>query len=139
MKSLVLLGLLVLFSCGSRNSKVEFGSTTKADIISFKGEPLQEEKIPQKDGSIMLYRGETYQLKRDILTHLLRNPLGDEQALIYWKHKFKDCTTKEIQLPHQKDTHTPPEIQLSCDELGLGVTYTAGSELVTRVLEYEKK
>lgn len=138
-KTLFHLSLLVLASCGSKHSSVDYGKTTVADLIAAKGEPIQEKKVPVKDSKILLYdNDEKYQTKGDLVTHGYKRPKGDEASLIYWKHRFKDCvtSTKKIGKPVG---HELSEIQMSCPSEGLTVIYTEGSDVVNRVVEYEKK
>ena len=140
MRPLFILGLLLLSACGSKKSPVEYGKTTRADIIALKnGNPRTETSVPVSNGSVMIYQDETYQLKGDVVTNLIRKPKGDEANLIFWKHRFKDCQTQEKVLPHPKDAHTPADIQLSCDKLGEAVVYMMGSDVISRIMGYEAK
>jgi hypothetical protein len=140
MKPYLLIGLLLLSACGSKKSPVEYGKTTRADIIALKhGTPHTETKVPVEDGSVMIYPDETFQLKGDIVTNVIRQPQGDEATLIYWKHRFKDCHTKQEVLPHPKDSHIPPDVQLSCEQQGEAVIYMMGSDAVKKVMGHEPK
>lgn len=140
MRLYLCLGLVVLSACGAKKSGIKMGETTRADVIAEKGEPLSEETPPVKNTTIMNYDdNEKIQLKGEIVTNRFTNPLGDEKLLLWWKHKFKDCSglKKSILAQHSK-AHTSPEIELSCPEQGLSIIYTEGSDTVSRVVENEK-
>jgi len=140
LRSLLLSGLLLVSACGANRSSLKMGETTRADVISQKGEPLSEEKLPIKDSSIMNYKNdEKIQLKGDVVMNRFTNPVADEKLVIWWKHKFKDCSTFSQPLAHDSKSHTPPEIEFSCPEEGLKVIYTEGADIISRVVEYEKK
>lgn len=141
MRFALYLSIVILSSCGSKDSTLKFGKTTRADIIELKkAEPDREQKVDAgKDSSIMVYGDEIFQLEGTFAFTLIRNPKGDEVLLNYWKHKFKGCRTIELTLPHPADSHVPPEKQLSCDTEGTSIIYTQGSDAVRRVVEYEKK
>ena len=127
-------------SCGVKKSSFKMGQTTRQEIVAMKGEPLREEVIPVKDSSILVYPDEEkLQIKDDVLINSFKNPQGDEKQLIYWKHKFKECQTISKDLPQENKTHTPPEIEMSCLSEGISIIYTQGSDIVTRVVEYEAK
>jgi hypothetical protein len=141
MSTSVFLGLLLLSACGGKQSSMKMGETTRADVISQKGEPLSEETPPVKDATIMNYEnGEKIQLKGDIVTNRFTNPSGDEKLVMWWKHKFKSCAfLKSTTLAQDPKSHTPPEIEMACPEQGLSVIYVQGSDIVSRVVENEKK
>lgn len=117
------------------------GQTTRADVVAEKGDPLSEEIIPVKDGSIMKYSNdEKIQLKGEVVTNRFTNPSGDEKLVMWWKHKFKSCSfLKSSTLPSDPKAHTSKEIEMACPEEGLSVIYTEGSDTISRVVEYEKK
>ncbi len=140
MRATIIYLLILLTSCGDKSSGFKLGKTTRSELVAVKGEPLKEEALPVKDSKVMVYEGEEkYQLKGDIVVNSFKNPTGNEKSLIYWKHKFKDCLTSSQALPQAPEAHTPPEIELSCSEQGLAVIYSQGSDLVSRVVEYEIK
>ena len=134
---------LLLSSCGGggRQSSMKMGETTRADVIAEKGEPLSEEKPPVKDASILNYQDdEKIQLKGDIVTNRFTNPKGDEKLVLWWKHKFKSCPfIKVTTLAQDSKAHTPPEVEMACPSQGLSVIYTQGSDIISRVVENEKK
>ncbi len=117
------------------------GQTTRADVVADRGDPLSEEVIPVKDGSIMKYSNdEKIQLKGEVVTNRFTNPSGDEKLVMWWKHKFKSCSLlKSSTLPSDPKAHTSKEIEMACPEEGLSVIYTEGSDTISRVVEYEKK
>ena len=151
----LVLGLLLLSACGGggNHSSMKMGETTRADVIALKGEPLSEEVISQKGEplseknsavnatKIMNYENdEKIQLKGDIVTNRFTNPVGDEKLVLWWKHKFKECALlKSTTLAQDPKSHTPPEIEMACPEQGLSVIYTQGSDIISRVVENEKK
>lgn len=141
MRSLSILALLLLVSaCGARkSSSYKMGQTTRADVVAEKGEPLEEVAIPIPDSKVMKFAGnETFQLKGDVVVNRFTNPAGDEKLVLWWKNRFKDCTTQEKKLPRDPKSHTPGEIELSCPAEGLSIIYTEGSSAVSRVVEFEK-
>jgi hypothetical protein len=140
MRSLYFLILLSLAACGVKQTSLDYGKTTVADLVAIKGEPEAEEKIPVKEGKVLIYPDdEKYQVKGEVVTGGFKKPKGNEKTLIYWKHKLKDCETKLRKVQSKQDGHTMPEYELACEESGLSVIYTEGSEFVSRVIEYEKK
>lgn len=140
MRSAILCLLICVTSCGERSSSLKLGKTTRSELVAVKGEPIKEEVLPMKEGKVMVYEGEEkYQLKGDVVVNSFKNPSGNERSLIYWKHKFKDCFTTSQTLSQDPQSHTPPEVELGCAEQGLSVIYSQGSDLVSRVVEYEIK
>jgi hypothetical protein len=142
MKACIILSLLLLSACGAKRSSFKIGETTRADVITEKGEPLSEEKIPEvKDGSMLKFKNnESIQLKGDLVSNRFTNPTGDEKLVMWWKHKFKSCPfMKTTTLPQDPKAHTQPEVEMACPEQGLSVIYTQGSDTISRVVEYEKK
>lgn len=140
MRVLFILSLLLLGACGVKNNNIIMGETTRADLLAEKGEPLSEHAIPNKDGTVLKFKNhESVQLRGDIVTNRFTNPSGNEKLVMWWKHKFKDCLTTSQKLAHDSKSHTPPEIELACPSEGLSVIYTEGSDLISRVVENEKK
>jgi hypothetical protein len=137
----LILGLLFLSACGAKKSSFKIGETTRADVIALKGEPLSEEAVPIPDGKIMRYQDdEKIQLKGEMVTNRFTNPKGDEKLVMWWKHKFKECTgLKLVKLAPDVKSHLPPEIEMACPEEGISVIFTEGSDTISRVVEYEKK
>lgn len=139
MKSVLIILFFVVAGCGVKRSSVHYGKTTVADLISEKGEPLEEKALPVKDAKILLFQeNEKFQTKDSIVTHGFKDPKGDEKSIIFWKHKFRDCETKEQKIGKVKG-HELAEYELSCPAEGTSVIYTEGSEFVSRIVEYEKK
>lgn len=141
MRSSLILGLLLLSACGAKQSSMKMGETTRADLVAEKGEYLSEEKTPVKNNTIIKYKNnESFQLRGDVVTNHFTDPSGDEKLVIWWKHKFKSCAfLKLTTLAQDPKSHTPPEIEMACPEQGLSVIYTQGSDLISRVVENEKK
>jgi hypothetical protein len=138
MRAYFILFFILMSSCGQKNSSVKMGVTTRAELVAVKGEPIKEDKIPLKDGQVLVYENdEKYQLKGEVVVSSFKAPQGDEQLLIFWKHKFKDCLTISKALDKIPGAHTPVEMELACPESGISVIYTQGSDLISRVVEYE--
>lgn len=137
-KSIFYLAFLAIAACGVKHSSIDYGKTTKADLIAAKGEPIEEKPISLKDSTMLIYpENEKYQLKNDVVEYGLKDPKGDQLSLIYWKHKFKDCKTTVRKL--EVKGHVQPELQLTCAEEGTTIVYSEGSDYVSRIIEHEKK
>lgn len=140
MRVLLILSLLLLGACGVKTNNIIMGETSRADLLAEKGEALSEHSIPNKDGTVLKFKNhETYQLKGDIVVNSFTNPKGNQKLVMWWKHKFKDCLTTKTNLALDPKSHTPPEIEFACPSEGLSVIYTEGSDLISRVVENEKK
>ena len=68
-----------------------------------------------------------------------RNPSSEENSVLFWKHKFKDCEVTERKITPQEDAHQLPEIELACKSQGVSVVYVEGSNFISRVVEYAKE
>ena len=140
MKLLILLSLVFTVSCAADKRETHYGKTTVPELITIKGEPLKEEVIPVEGGKILIYSdNQKYQIKHDVVTHSYRNPKIEESTLIYWQHAFKDCDVVNVVVTEKIQGHESPEMLLKCDALGTGVVYLERSDVVLRVIEYEKK
>lgn len=137
--SLLVLTSLLLASCGPKGrSFFHFGKTTKKELIAEKGEPLREEKLERKDAVVLVYpEDEKFQIENDVVTNHFVNPSEEESTVLFWKHKFKNCETRETLL--DKDAHGTSEMFFACDQAGQGVVYNAGASHISRMIEYEKK
>ncbi len=136
-KSVFYLFFLTLAACGVKHTSVEYGQTSKEELISAKGVPLEEKSLSLKNSSMLIYPdNEKYQLKDNVVVYGLKDPREEQKSLIFWKHKFKDCKTTLTRLPPLG--HLPPEIQYSCPEEGLTVVYSEGSDFISRIIEHEK-
>jgi hypothetical protein len=123
--------LLVLFACGEKKS-VRPGLTSKSSLIEIKGEPFKAEAVPQ--GEVLHYQDkEKFQLTENKVSAIFREPSGDERNLLYWKHRFKNCVTKESVL----NDDSLPEVEFACPSMGISVVFIQGSGKVIRVSEYE--
>ena len=138
-KILILFSLLLLaVSCGNKAKSVKYGQTTTSDLIVLKGEPLKEEDLSIPQSKMLIYENdEKYQVEKDIVVNSFRNPKQDERMLLYWKHKYPDCSF-EIQKVNQAKTHQKGEEELRCSSAGLSVIYDPNIQQVIRVVEYEK-
>jgi hypothetical protein len=140
MRALLFLSLFIHFSCGMKTSPLVMGQTTRAQLIEHKGEPLRIEKLPLPDSHILIYTGEEkFQTKGEIITNSFRNPHEEEKLLLYWKHKFRNCSVEIKEIEKKDKGHTPADKELICSEMGLSVIYSEGSGKVIRVLEHEKQ
>jgi hypothetical protein len=140
MKAFLFISLLSFVACGVKHtSSYDYGKAKVEELIADKGEPLEKEKIPVKDGEIYKYPdNEKYQIQNNIVTAGFKDPKGDEKVLIYWKHKFKNCMTQIIKI-NEMTVHSPAEYELKCSAEGLSVIYFDGSEFISRIVEHEKK
>ena len=140
MKILFLLFLVFTVSCAANKKEAQYGKTTVPELIILKGEPLKEEPIPVEGGKILIYEdNEKFQIKNNVVTHSFRNPTVDESNLIYWKHAFKDCDSTTTVISEITSGHELAEFLMKCDAMGIGVVYFDRSEVILRVMEYEKK
>lgn len=134
LKIILFIPLLSLVACGAKKEGIRYGETTKAALISEEGEP-QSIETPRPSVEILQYEGEQkYQVQNDLVVAGFRNPLKEEKALLYWRHKFKDCKTEFTELTETK-THLKPEKQLRCASLGINVIYDPNTDQVTRIVE----
>lgn len=139
MKTLLSLGLLALAACGVKHTSIDYGKTTRADLVSEKGLPLAQSKVPVADSEVLSYQdNEKYQLKGDVVEFGFKDPRGDQKTLLYWRHKFRDCDVVTTRISVSRG-HELPEYQMKCPEQGLTVIYTEGSEYISRIVEHEKQ
>lgn len=140
MKLLLLIFLLFAISCSANKKDPQYGKTTLPELINLKGQPEKEEAIPLEGEKIVHYvDDEKFQIKNDVVTHRYRNPTKEEVTLIYWKHAFKDCAITITKTNEKKNDHELAEFLMKCDASGTAVVYFENSDLVLRVIEYEKK
>jgi len=115
------------------------GKTTRADVIAEKGQPISEAVNPMPNSTTLKFKNdENFQLKDDIVVNRFANPESEEKSILWWKHKFKDCQTRTTQLEQAPGSHTPPEIEFACNAEGTAVIYSQGSDVVIRVVQFEK-
>lgn len=139
MKSYISLMLLALAACGAKETSIDYGSTTVANLIAEKGEPLKEESVPVAGNKMLIYPdNEKYQVQGDIVNYGFKSPKGEKISLLYWHHHFKDCQTSLKKISERKE-HEPAEFELACPSEGKSVIYSEGSEFISRVIEYAKK
>ena len=125
--------------CGGSYTTLNYGKTTKSDLIAQKGDPVEEVSIPEDEGRVLIYpNNNKFQIKSHIVTHGFKDPVGDEKNLIYWKHKFKNCQTS-INKISEPVSHELPEFELKCPSMGMSVIFREGSEFISRIIEYEKE
>ena len=141
MRPFLFLALLLTLSCGEKkHQRVKYGKTTESMLIEMKGEPVKEEEIPLPSSKVLTFeQDEKYQIKDKKVVSAFKNPEGDEKMLLFWKHKFKDCSSQLKKIAAPKDSHTPPELELSCSQLGLSVIYSESSPFISRIHEYAKE
>lgn len=132
--------LLFTLSCGGKPLDVLFGKTSKKELTEIKGEPLKVEDLKNSPDVILHYpEDEKYQITNDKVSAKFHTPSDQEKSLLYWKHKFKDCSTELKQASAIKDSHLKPEMELKCEEQGMSVVYTEGSPFISRIIEYAKE
>jgi hypothetical protein len=139
LKRAYLLSCLFITGCGGGHSHLNYGKTTRSELVAQKGEPIKEVTIPEEEGRVLIYPDNNkFQMKSDIVTHGFKDPVGDEINLIFWKHKFKDCHTTTIKIS-EPVSHELPEYELKCPSMGFSVIFKEQSEFITRIIEYEKE
>lgn len=92
-----------------------------------------------EDGILRFENNEKYQLIGDIVTDKFRSPDDAEAALLYWKHKFKNCDSFTRKVSTYSLDQKLPVYELACPSQGISVTYSEGSTFISRINEYEKK
>lgn len=130
--------ILVSISCGKKEESISLGESKKEDLFLVRGNPQSEESIPVKDSSLVVYsENESYQIKNGIVTASLKSPASEENSVMFWKHKLKECLTKLNKL-EDKTSHGPARMELDCPSEGLKIVYMEGSEKVLKVVQYAK-
>ncbi|MCM2349781.1 MAG: hypothetical protein NDI69_07155 [Bacteriovoracaceae bacterium] len=130
---------LVLAACGAKERSFDYGKTTVSELKAEMGEPIEEKSIPVKDSKVLVFEGnEKYQVTNDVVTNGFRDPKGNEQTLLYWKHKFSECDTVTSKISGGTG-HELGQYELKCPAQGISVIYSEGSGSVSRVVEHEKK
>jgi hypothetical protein len=74
-----------------------------------------------------------------MVVNSIKDPSPNQKLLLFWKNKFKDCNTQLTKLPQEEGQHTSVQMQMSCPAQGLSVIYTDGSDVISRVVEFESK
>jgi transketolase len=121
--------LFLLIACGEKTS-IHYGKTTKKALIEIKGEPLKTEEVPS--GEVLTYENnEKFQVSEDKVTNSFRDPAADEKNVLFWRHSFRDCDTKERELNEEN----VPEVELSCPSMGRSIIFLKGTGKVLRVGE----
>ena len=139
MRLCLFLSVLILISCGVKQQSVLYGETSKESLILLKGEPLQEVKAPAPDSTVLIYSdSESYQVRNGVVQASLKAPASENNSVIFWKHKLKDCMTvlKRIE---STNPHVPTQIELECAEQGIKIVYLEGSATILKVVEYAKE
>lgn len=140
MRSFFLLSLLILAACGVKQSTVDYGQTTEAELLAQKGEVLLEHEIPVKEGKVLVFdNDEKYQVEKGIVTNAFKTPDANQRSVIYWKHQFRNCETKLRRINEKPVGHEATEWELACPEEGKSVIYREGADYISRVVEYAKK
>ncbi|MFP5457272.1 MAG: hypothetical protein ACLGG7_00940 [Bacteriovoracia bacterium] len=127
--------LTLALACGERSQSIRFGETTRAALITEKGEPERVEK-PIEASEVLVYPdNQKFQVTNDIVTAGFRDPSPEEASLLYWRHRFKDCATtfKELQ---KSETHVRALKELSCPTEGVSVLYDPNTDQVIRVVNH---
>ncbi len=123
----------LLIACAEKRS-IKPGMTSRSALVEIKGEPLKTEEVPS--GEVLTYKdNEKFQVSDDKVSASFRDPTGDERNVLFWRHQFRECDSKEIPLSEE----TIPEMELSCATMGKSVVFVKNSGKVTRISEYERK
>lgn len=140
---LLFLAILLLTSCGikiERDQNKSYGQISAKSFIADKGEPVKIEILSNQDGEALIYQNdEKFQVKNEVVIAGFRNPSAEENSVLYWKHKFRECEVTERKITPEKDAHQLAEIELACKSLGQSVVYVEGSNFISRVVEYAKE
>ncbi len=124
--------IFLLTSCGEKKS-IEPGITSRSSLIEIKGAPQATQKVP--GGEVLIYRGnEKFQISSEKVSATFRDPTGDERNVLYWRHRFRDCSVKEFPLSEE----LIPEMELKCAARGQSIVFVKNSGKVSRITEYEK-
>ena len=99
---------------------------------------MQTSAIDQKYEVVETTLDERFFLVKGEVVSSIRNPKPSESSLQYWRHYFKPYGYREEQSQRSAWEHEQGEIQLVCDELGMGVVYHLSEEKVKRVFYYAR-
>ena len=137
--SLYLACLWGLASCADPAPQIRYGETTKAALVSEKGQPQSTERPQGREVELLVYPdNQKYQISRDVVVAGFRDPSSEERSLLYWRHQWKDCATSFTDLA-APESHLRPEKELKCPASGLSVIYDPNIDQVTRVVEHAQK
>lgn len=140
LKLYIIIVTITLASCGKKKIEPNYGKTTSLELTQLLGVPAKEEVVPVENTKIYHYSsGDKYQVEKNIVTNGFLVPKENEMTLIYWKHAFKDCETTTENLTQNKQGHEASEFLLKCQSLGVGVVYSEYSNVISKVIKYEKK
>ncbi len=128
----VLFGLFLLISCGQKKHTVEYGKTTRAQLVDLKGVPQREELLPLPRSVMLHYEEQKFQVKGDVILSSFRVPREEERTLFFWRHQFRDCPSVIKKISQE-------ESELACEARGVSIIYTEGSPFISRIVEYEKR
>lgn len=123
--------------CADSKAPIKYGETTKAALLSDKGQPVSAEKpLANSTTEILVYPdNQKYQVSNDVVVAGFREPSADEKSLLYWRHRFKDCPTT-FEALNEPANHLHPEKELKCARDGVSVIYDPNTDQVTRVVEH---
>lgn len=121
----------LLFACAEKRS-IAPGLTTRSALVELKGAPENTQEVP--GGEVLSYGTERYQIKREMLTAVFRDPVGEEKNLLFWRHKFRDCETTERKLSDEVNA----EVEFACPSSGVSAIFVEGTGRVVRVSDYER-
>jgi len=134
----ILAVVLLAAACGPKSIPIEPGKTTKAALVSQKGEPQRVEKPVGAEGpELLVYENdEKFQINREeIVEASFRDPTAEERSLLHWRHKLRACETEFVTAG--KATHDQqPLKELRCKSTGLVVIYDPNVDQVVRVVEH---
>ncbi|HXH31039.1 MAG TPA: hypothetical protein VNJ01_09525 [Bacteriovoracaceae bacterium] len=139
MKFYLLITMVLVISCGDKNPTSVIGAHGN-NLIETHGDPIRIDPLPLTNSSMFIYPGNRkFQLQNNTVTNSYRDPQGDETTVLFWKHKFKKCQTELVRVMAEKPSHRNLPVELRCPDQGIGVIFSEGSDLVSRVVEFEKE
>lgn len=130
--------LTLALACGEKSQSIRYGETTRAALITEKGEPERVEK-PIEASEVLVYPdNQKFQVTNDVVTAGFRDPSPEETSLLYWRHRFQTCTTSFNEL-QKSDTHLKALKELSCPSEGTSVIYDPNTDQIIRVVNHAEK
>lgn len=127
--------LLLLAACSAEKSRVKVGLTSSAQLVEQMGQPQRVDE-PATGVQSFVYPNESkFQVQEGVVVAEMREPVGEEVSLIYWRHQFRDCTTSFNSLG-SSDDHSESLMELACPSMGLKIIYDENIERVIRVVHH---
>jgi hypothetical protein len=127
--------LLFVAACSAEKSRVQVGVTSAAQLVEQLGSPQSIEAPAPGVQSYVFEQDVKYQVQDEVVVAQMREPVGEETSLIYWRHQFRDCATTFAPLG-SSDGHLEELMELACPEKGLKIIYDPNVEKVVRVVQH---